>query len=506
MFQKELKRRFLGPSYRKIVRPIIQKYKIKNISNSKIKKFQSDLEDIKLIAFLQIHNESKKGNLERVLNHISRFCDDIVIYDDGSTDNSYEIASKFTKNIIRSNKNNFKSELEHKQKLLELALSLNPDWIVWLDADEVFDREGENYGIKALCRYGQINGIDGFSFQEYNLWKNENQYRVDKHWHKLWQIRLWKNNRELKFDVKHGLHQKSYPMNLEKICTSDIKVIHYGFSSPERREQKYQMYRTNDPNASYLGMFKDEKGIKLIKFSRDWLPLSTLKITVVCLIYKSIGYIKFVLNSFNKYTKNAEFLFIANDATDKVKKFLKENKINHLVFENKNKEEHYLNRVYRAWNYGGMNASGDIIVFVNSDMAFSKNWLDNLLKNLTEKKIITSRLVESGKIPSDKSAISKNFGQTYNVFNENAFQKFVYDISENKLLKGGLYMPCVIYKDLFIKSGGYPIGNRVEKSGKVTPGDNILFYEKLKPMGIKHWIVCNSIVYHIQEGEMDEEF
>ena len=399
MFQKKIKSKFLGPSYRKFLRPVIQKYKIKKITNSKIRKFQDNLDDIILIAFIQIYNENKKGNLERVLNHISRFCDDIVIYDDGSSDNSYEIASKFTNNIIRSDVNDFKNEVEHKQQLLELALSLNPDWIIWLDADEVFDRDGESFGIRALCRYGQRNKIDSFSFQEYNLWKSENQYRVDKHWHKLWQIRLWRNNGKLKFDVKHGLHQKLYPMNLKKKCTSEIKVIHYGFSSLEKIEQKYQMYKTNEPGAWYLGMFKDEKEIHLRKFSRDWFPMSVFRITVVCLIYQSIDYLKFVLNSFNKYTKNAEFLFIANDATNKVKKFLKENKINHLVFENENKEEYYLNRVYKAWNYGGENASGNIIVFVNSDMAFSKNWLNNLLKNLTEKKIVTSRLVESGKIP-----------------------------------------------------------------------------------------------------------
>lgn len=35
-----------------------------------------------------------------------------------------------------------------------------------------------------------------------------------------------------------------------------------------------------------------------------------------------------------------------------------------------------------------------------------------------------SRLVESGKIPSGKYAISKNFGQTYKEFDDGAFQKF----------------------------------------------------------------------------------
>ncbi len=64
-------------------------------------------------------------------------------------------------------------------------------------------------------------------------------------------------------------------------------------------------------------------------------------------------------------------------------------------------------------------------------------------------------------------------------------------------------MPCAIYKDSFVKSGGYPIGNRIEKNGNITPGDKILFYEKLLPMGIKHYTVFDSLIYHIQEGEMD---
>ena len=65
-------------------------------------------------------------------------------------------------------------------------------------------------------------------------------------------------------------------------------------------------------------------------------------------------------------------------------------------------------------------------------------------------------------------------------------------------------MPCAIYKDTFVKSGGYPIGNRTEKSGKIISGDWIYFYEKLKSVGIQHYTVYDSIVYHIQEGEMDD--
>ena len=277
MFQEQLKKKILGPNYRKFVRPIIKKYKIKKTSNSKIRKFQEDLTDFKLIAFIQIHNEYKKGNLERVLNHITRFCDDIVIYDDGSTDGSYEIALKYTSNIIRSDVNDFENEIDHKQQLLELALSLNPDWIVWLDADEVFDRDGELYAIRNLCKYGESKKIDGFSFQEFNLWRSLSEYRVDENWHKLWQIRLWKNNKKLKFEKQIGLHKIIHPSGMKKICKSDVKVIHFGFSDKDRIDDKYQMYKKHGQTGNALSRIKDEQTLKVKRFEKNWFPRSVLE-------------------------------------------------------------------------------------------------------------------------------------------------------------------------------------------------------------------------------------
>mgnify|MGYP005849262993 CR=1 FL=1 len=295
-----------------------------------------DTKHLRLIGFLKIHNEAKSGNLLRVLKHLKKICDDIVVCDCESTDNSVEIAKKFTSHILHE-PNDFKRELFAKQKMLDYVLKLNPDWIVWLDADEVFDREGELGGIRRLCLYGDKNGIDGFSFKEYNLWKDKEKYRIDELFAKGWFVRLWKNNGFLKFKLREGLHNRGYPLGLRNIKRANIKVIHYGFLTPELREEKYQRYKLHGQRGFYLERLKDEKGIKLEPFDIDWFPLSTFKVSVVCLIYKSVDYINFVWNSFNKYTKDANFLFIANDATDKVKKYLKENNLPHLIFENQDK-------------------------------------------------------------------------------------------------------------------------------------------------------------------------
>jgi glycosyltransferase involved in cell wall biosynthesis len=490
---------------KKILKKTLKFYKDRPIDISK-QKIKGNPQTLKLIGFVKCFNEGNNGNLARCLSHLSTFCDEIVLCDDSSTDNSIEIAKKYTSYIIQM-PNDFRNELLHKQKLLDLALSLDPDWIVFLDPDEVFDRSGENGEIRNLCQYGEEHEIDAFSFLYYNLWKGKENYRTDELWNKNWQPKLWKNTGNLRFELKEGLHLHQYPLGLTTIKKTMIKLIHYGFSTTDAINNKYSTYEHLGQSGWALQRIRNEEKITLQKFSKDWFPMSALKISVICLIYKSIEYTNFVLQSFSKHTngigKNVNFVFVANDPTDNLIDHLDKKNIPHLIFRNPDPSEYYINRVYRAWNYGGSNAEGDIIVFVNSDMAFSKGWLANLLKSLTENKIVTSRLVESGKLKSGKYGIEKDFGRTYSQFDDIEFQKFAKQISSNQLKNGGLFMPCAIYKDIFIKSGGYPIGNRVEKDGKIIPGDQILFYDRLLPLKVKHYTVFDSIVYHIQEGEMD---
>jgi hypothetical protein len=75
-------------------------------------------------------------------------------------------------------------------------------------------------------------------------------------------------------------------------------------------------------------------------------------------------------------------------------------------------------------------------------------------------------------------------------------------------------MPLLIRKSDFINVGGYPPGNILPGTNiynpiiatqgqPCIPGDYILM-QKLASKGIRHQTVFDSIVYHFQEGEMDE--
>jgi len=173
-------------------------------------------------------NESEKGNLSRCLENVKQWADDIVIYDDASTDNSVEIASKYTQHIIKGEVNCINEELFHKQTMLEYALTLNPDWLMWIDCDEILDREGTTGGLRALA---ETATADAYSFHEVNLWRSQTYARLDTLFNKGWFCRLWRVVPGITFQTQVGVHLRLYPITIdvEKIVRSDISVIHYGF-------------------------------------------------------------------------------------------------------------------------------------------------------------------------------------------------------------------------------------------------------------------------------------
>lgn len=232
-------------------------------------------------------------------------------------------------------------------------------------------------------------------------------------------------------------------------------------------------------------------------------------ISIACLIYKSIKYLEFVYKGIEENTPmlrtgEAEFYFICNNATEEVKNYLKENNIPHYIFETGPQPAYPQNisYIYGAWNFAVEKAKGEIVVLVNSDMAFSKDWLENLLKRLDKNKVVSSLLVESGKIPSLLShTVVKNFGRTPETFQEKKFEEFAEMLKENTEQPLGAFMPMAIHKENFVKAGGYPEGNKILDDREIS-GDWIFFYERLTKLGINHVTGFDSIVYHVQEGEV----
>jgi len=244
-----------------------------------------------------------------------------------------------------------------------------------------------------------------------------------------------------------------------------------------------------------------------------------VKITIACLIYKSIRWLDFVYEQIKKHTdlENNEFYFVANDATPEVLLYLEQNNIPHYIHTNteEQKKEWYINNVYRAYNTAGRMAKGEYVVFINSDMAFSPHWLDDLMDSMNNNICVCSRLVERGIMRSGKYGIEINFGKNPSDYNENQFLNYIKNIKKPILYYGGLYMPILLKKQHLEQVGYYPEGNIIPGSDIFNPsyaklGENCIsgdavFIQKLETIGIKQYTNFNSIVYHFQGGETNEE-
>tara|TARA_R110000751_G_scaffold147711_7_gene252403 strand:+ start:2702 stop:3433 length:732 start_codon:yes stop_codon:yes gene_type:complete len=239
-------------------------------------------------------------------------------------------------------------------------------------------------------------------------------------------------------------------------------------------------------------------------------------IEIISIIYKSTDYLDFIYHELKSGDCdvngwNVKLRIVANDATDSVLEKLKNLDIPFSVYNDPKPDDFYLNRVYRCWNDCVESSQYDNVCLVNSDMAFSKDWLSNLLKHHDGINIPCSRLVESGKMPSGLHGISNNCGRNPNKFNSQEFERYAEEVSEDKTKRGGLFMPVVLNRKRFLESGKYPEGNiyhggvGVSNTKFLKSGDAHFFYDVLeKKFGMEHITAFDSVVYHIQEGEMDE--
>lgn len=215
---------------------------------------------MRIAAFCQLYNELEKGNLLRFLNNVSLWSDELFIYDDASTDGSQDIYRKYTddKRIIYGERRDFVMELAHKQMLLEVVQGTDPDWIVWMDGDAVMEAKIV-FQLREILQRADEQGIDGVAFHNMNLWRSPSYYRVDEHFDGYHPEACWKNNGHLKFKVVPKLHQSQHPQGMRKMVHTDLRILHYGFSSLEGVLRKYLTYKSLGQVGWELNRLIDEK-------------------------------------------------------------------------------------------------------------------------------------------------------------------------------------------------------------------------------------------------------
>jgi len=234
---------------------------------------------MKIVGFTQLRNEKEKGNLENWFKQMS-VCDYIYIFDQNSTDGSKDYYKKFKNTVvIESPTNRFKEELVCKQELLTKLLKehSDTDWILWLDGDLLLDgRLLKNNGekLKEMCELGTKHNIDAYTFDHYNLWRSDIHYRIDDQYHSLnggW-FPLWRNNGNLKFEHRNGLHLRQYPQGMSNVRPTPYCVIHRGFATDYQIMTKYDVYKSNGQSGWALERLLNEQTLNVLEIEKEFLP------------------------------------------------------------------------------------------------------------------------------------------------------------------------------------------------------------------------------------------
>lgn len=516
-----------------------------------------------IACFLQVFNEMKTGHLERFIFWNEPLYDVLCVYDDASDDGTVEFLSDKADLLVRGTVNQFKNEQINRSQLLTAAKAAFPSiqWFLWLDADEVLYCS-RNELDDTLSRLDK-EGIDGASLPHINLWRSPVFFRTDEYFDKLEPVRLWRNLRSLSFDTEGGLHREMHPRGLNSIRRlAQPAVVHYGFAADRYIIDKVVNYAGVGQRGWPLNRLMSEKGLHLEALSsrRDvlgerWLPSvstevavpearttsswmfevlhrlrkersseSQPQVTIVTLIYKSCEWLEFIYGEMLRMRDSmgpnvVELLVVANDAEPEVLLFLEENLIPHIKVKTRlSPDEWYINSVYRAYNAGLLHARGEYVLFINSDMAFTPDFLLNLWRNRDASKFLAGRLVEQGVMRSGQYGIEKSFGATPKGFRRKSFGKFANEIKDDVLHPGGLYMPLLVNRSTFMNLGLFPEGNlslealdTYVECGEVSayaefgedcvPGDRALFI-RATAQGISHYTNFGAIAYHFQAGEM----
>ena len=200
--------------------------------------------------------------LRKSLDEFKRLCDDAIIATNNADDDTKALIDEYGYHHYEDNREWGKYQPDIKTDLLTKAGELKPDWIIAIDADEVFAPEFTREEAERLANTGEI----AYYFLVVNLYNDEQHFAHSKGIQRFWNIRFYKYAPEygLQF-LKKALHCGLGPPIAYKYgWHAPYYLLHYGLMLPEDRARKQARYQKYDPTKKFkAGAYYDELGQEL---------------------------------------------------------------------------------------------------------------------------------------------------------------------------------------------------------------------------------------------------
>lgn len=201
---------------------------------------------MKIVGMLRVKNEARW--IERVLRSISPLCEEIFVFDDHSTDDTPEIASRLGTRVYLSPYEGL-NEVRDKNYLLELVAQKQPDWVLCIDGDE----ELEARGLYILPELATNTAAASYSLRVAYLWDREDQVRVDGIYGGFRRPSFFRmtgqHGAQFVSQSAKGFHCSNAPMGISgwQGLQTNVTLLHYGYLDRDTRLAKFIWYNEQDP-------------------------------------------------------------------------------------------------------------------------------------------------------------------------------------------------------------------------------------------------------------------
>jgi len=211
-----------------------------------------------IIGAMRVKNEKR---IEEAVASLLPLCSRVLVLDDHSDDDTPDRADikPGTVTVIRSTLPPTLDEARDKNFLLDRIHELDPDWVIWIDGDEVLcDHEQLVLAMTA----SRTRHAQSFSLKICYLWDNAEHMRIDGiygrfHRGSVFRVRGCSRAKFSSTGNGGNFHCGNVPkVRLSSAIKLSVRVKHYGYMEPAERQRKFEWYNKIDPNNHHEDGYK----------------------------------------------------------------------------------------------------------------------------------------------------------------------------------------------------------------------------------------------------------